>query len=75
VTTSSGSSTPSTPSSDRIAELRRIVREWRKQQRLDRLARGLGRPRTQREMRVWLEGVQRRFGLGDEGGEQGDEGA
>lgn len=75
MTTSSGSSTPSTPSSDRIAELRRIVREWRKQQRLDRLARGLGRPRTQREMRVWLEGVQRRFGLGDEGGEQGDEGA
>lgn len=70
MTTSSESSTPSTPSSDRIAELRRIVREWRKQQRLDRLARGLGRPRTQREMRVWLEGVQRRFGLGDEGSEQ-----
>jgi len=46
------------------------VREWRKQQRLDRLARGLGRPRTQREMRVWLEGVQRRFGLGDEGSER-----
>lgn len=73
MTAPDASSTPSTPSSDRIAELRRIVREWRKQQRLDRLARGLAYPRTQAELRVFLDGAQRRLGHGDEGEREGGE--
>lgn len=72
MTAPDASSTPSTPSSDRIAELRRIVREWRKQQRLARLARGLAYPRTMAELRVFLDNVQAPTRPGGEGDEHGE---
>ena len=73
MTVPDASSTPSTPPSgdDRLAAARRFLREWRKQQRLARLARGLAYPRTRAELRAFLDGVQRRLGHGNEGEREG----
>ena len=50
-----------------------MVREYRKRQRAERLARGYGKPRTQAEMRMWMEGVRERFALGEQDGERHDD--
>lgn len=46
-----------------LAEIRRTLNAYRRQQRLDRLARGEGKPRTRAETEVWWAGVRERHGL------------
>lgn len=44
-----------------LAEMQREVRQLQKQERLRRLARGIGKPRTMRETEIWREGLDKRF--------------
>lgn len=54
-----------------VARLRKELRELQKDQRLERLARGEGKPRTMREMEIWSKGVRERFGISQE--DEGDD--
>lgn len=48
-----------------VADIRSKFRAFQKQQRLQRLAKGIGKPRTQAEVEVWSKGVCERFGIPD----------
>lgn len=54
-----------------LARVRKELREYTKQQRLQRLAQGKGKPRTRKETEIWSEGVRRRFGIADDAGDGG----
>lgn len=45
----------------KVAEIKKTLREFQKQRRLERIARGEGSPRTYAEMELWLKGSRERF--------------
>lgn len=49
----------------KLARARAALRMLQKGERLARLARGEGKPRTRAELDIWSEGVRRRLGIED----------